>query len=87
LADFAGAGLRVTVFYYASLREKAGVSSETVTTSMLTVGSLYDELKTRYGFNLDVELLRFAQNDTLVSHDAVLSDNASVVFIPPVSGG
>ena len=47
---------------YAQLREPAGRSDETLTTSARTAHELYAELSQRYPFTLPVELLRVAIN-------------------------
>ncbi len=73
--------------YYALLREQAGRSEESVTTSALTPRELYAELKARYPFSLAPEMLKVAVNAEFGDWQQPLSDGDSVVFIPPVAGG
>lgn len=77
----------VTVQYYATLREQAGRSEETLRTTKTTVGELFLELKARYGFAMEPSRLRYAVNQRIVPSHEALGDPAHVVFIPPVSGG
>jgi molybdopterin-guanine dinucleotide biosynthesis protein A len=83
----AGGGKRITVQYYAVLREQAGRSNEVLVTSAGTPRDLYDELKIRYPFSLAPEMLRVAVNAEFGEWTHPLADGDSVVFIPPVAGG
>ena len=77
----------VTVLYFASLRDAAGVSSEVVETNANDLRALYGELQSLHGFVLTVDRLRVAVDGAFVNwNDAVCSGN-EVAFIPPVSGG
>ena len=51
--------LCVRVEYYASLREEAGVSEESVETAAQNATELYDELQQRHGFTLGRSQLKF----------------------------
>ncbi len=78
---------RLTVLYFASLRDAARVSREVVETEAESLASLYDELKTRHQFTLPRERLRVAVDDAFVEWEDAPRDCSEVVFIPPVSGG
>ncbi|MBV8496842.1 MAG: NTP transferase domain-containing protein [Gammaproteobacteria bacterium] len=78
---------RVSVQYYALLREQAGRREETLTTRAHTPRELYGELKERYPFTLSPEVLRVAINAEFRDWSAPLTDGDAVVFIPPVAGG
>lgn len=78
---------RVTVQYFALLREQAGRSSEALVTSARTPRELYGELAARYPFSLDAALLRVAINSEFGDWSTPLKDGDAVVFIPPVAGG
>jgi molybdopterin-guanine dinucleotide biosynthesis protein A len=82
-----GAPRRVSVQYYALLREQAGRREETLTTTATTAQQLYQELSARYPFTLPVEVLRVAINADFREWPAPLVDGDAVVFIPPVAGG
>jgi molybdenum cofactor guanylyltransferase len=83
----AGATRRVTVQYFALLREQAGRGSETLETRARTPRELYGELARRYPFSLDAAQLRVAINSEFGDWSATLRDGDAVVFIPPVAGG
>ena len=75
------------VQYFAILREQRGITQEAVTTSSLTAGALYEELRARHNFTLPGNRIRAAVNDAFVDSTATLRDGDRVVFVPPVAGG
>jgi len=77
----------IEVQYFAVLRERVGVSRETVRTAALTAAELYDELAAQHDFGLPRAMLRIAVNDEFVEWSQPLADGDRVVFIPPVAGG
>ena len=79
--------IRLQIRYFASLREQTGCNHETLETQATTATELYQELRQRYPFTLELSQLRVAVNDEFVSSEAVLAADDTVVFIPPVSGG
>jgi molybdenum cofactor guanylyltransferase len=78
---------RLTVRYFAMLREQAGIGSEELITSADTPAELYDEVRRRHGLTLAPEVLRVAVNDEFSEWRATLRDGDTVVFLPPVAGG
>ncbi len=83
----ARASKKIRVQYFALLREQAGRSDESLTTTARTPRELYDELKARYPFSLAPEMLRVAVNTEFGEWSQPLADGDAVVFIPPVAGG
>ncbi|HEY4972859.1 MAG TPA: NTP transferase domain-containing protein [Steroidobacteraceae bacterium] len=84
----AGAALRrLTVRYFAVLREQAGRSIEQLETQAATPRELYEELRRQRGLTLAPEFLRVAVNDEFGDWRSPLSDGDTVVFLPPVAGG
>ena len=77
----------IRVQYYALLREQAGRSDETLTTSARDPRELYAELSQRYPFTLPIDLLRVAINAEFGDWTQPLKAGDAVVFIPPVAGG
>jgi molybdenum cofactor guanylyltransferase len=77
----------IHVQYYALLREQAGRSDETLTTTATTPRELYAELGARYPFTLPPEMLRVAINAEFGEWSQPLKAGDAVVFIPPVAGG
>lgn len=83
--------MKVTVKYFASIREAMGQGSEPVTTSAATLAALRDELIARGGVYAQAlargKTLRMALNQTMADEATVLHDGAEVAFFPPVTGG
>ena len=79
--------LTIRVQYYALLREQAGRSDETLTTSARDARELYAELSQRYPFTLPADMLRVAINAEFGEWSQPLKAGDAVVFIPPVAGG
>jgi len=78
---------RVSLQYYALLREQAGRQSETVDTTAATPAALYAELAARHGFRLPASQLKVAVNAAFSDWERKLADGDEIVFIPPVAGG
>ena len=78
--------MSVTVLYFASLRDSAGVGSEVVDCPD-SLTELYRNLRARHGFSLAQEKLRVAVDGAFSDWDAAIRDGAEIAFIPPVSGG
>lgn len=83
--------MKLTVLYFASIREALGQGREQVETSATTVQALRDELVARGGAYASSlapgRAVRAALNQVMVDGQAVLSDGAEVAFFPPVTGG
>ena len=83
--------MKVTVKYFASIREDIGVSSESVATTASTLAALRDELIALGGAHADSlargRAVRMAVNQVMSDEAAVLLDGAEVAFFPPVTGG
>jgi molybdopterin synthase sulfur carrier subunit len=77
---------RVTVRYFASLRDQASRDSEIVDFDG-SLMALYQDLSIRHAFTLDFQQLRVAANGDFVSWDRLLQEGDEIVFVPPVSGG
>lgn len=78
---------KITIEYFAKLREERRVKTETVETEANTVLDLFNELKVKHNFSFSAENLRVAINDEFEDWDKELNDRDSIVFIPPVAGG
>ena len=83
--------MKVTVKYFASIREAIGTGSETLETTVSTLGELRDELIARGGAHAQAlargRALRVAQNQVMANEGLALLDGAEVAFFPPVTGG
>lgn len=83
--------MKITVRYFASIREAIGQGSEAVDTAAATLGALRDELIARGGAHATSlargKAVRMALNQVLSAEDAALHEGAEVAFFPPVTGG
>ncbi|MCF6225114.1 MAG: MoaD/ThiS family protein [Xanthomonadales bacterium] len=79
--------MKLTIEYYAQLRDEAGCSKEIIETSCNNPAALFAELDTRHGFSLAAAQLRVAINDEFANWDSPLADNDRLVFMPPMAGG
>ena len=82
---------RVTVKYFASIREALGQGSEVVDTEAATLQALRDELLARGGAYSESlardKSVRMALNQVMCDEATALVDGAEVAFFPPVTGG
>ncbi len=75
------------VLYFAALRDRTGIASETIETSAPDLADLYAELHARHGLPFAQQQLRVAVDGAFAEwRDSPLS-GSTVAFIPPVSGG
>lgn len=83
--------MKVSVKYFASIREAIGQSGEAFETQVTTLAALRDELIARgdaYAQSLARgRAVRIAQNQVMSEETAALVDGAEVAFFPPVTGG
>ncbi len=83
--------MKVTVRYFASLREALG-PQETVDLPVgTTLGQLRDQLLARGGRHAEAlargRALRCALNQAMADEATVMPEGAEVAFFPPVTGG
>jgi sulfur-carrier protein len=83
--------MKLTVKYFASIRETLGRGGEALDTSAATLAQLRDELVARGGAYAQSlargKSLRVALNQVMSEESAVLSEGCEVAFFPPVTGG
>lgn len=83
--------MKVTVKYFASIREAIGVGSETRETSASNIGALRDELIAQGGPYEESlargQSVRLALKQVMCDESATLTEGAEVAFFPPVTGG
>lgn len=77
----------ITVEYFAVFRAQARRASEEFPHEGATPATIYETVRTRYGFALGRSSVHVAINDAYASWDATLQPGDRLVFIPPVSGG
>jgi molybdopterin synthase sulfur carrier subunit len=83
--------VKVTVRYFASIREAIGQDSERVETSAASLGALRDELIARGGAHAQSlahgRAVRIALDQVMADESSGLQEGAEVAFFPPVTGG
>jgi len=83
--------MKLTVRYFASLREALGPSELVELAQPATVGALRDHLIARGGRHAEALArglaVRCALNQAMVDESAPLADGAEIAFFPPVTGG
>jgi sulfur-carrier protein len=85
--------MKVSILYFASLREAVGISKEVIDlpSEVATIEHLLDILALR-GTHWQSALqlskgLRCALNQEVVSIETMLVEGAEIAFFPPVTGG
>ncbi len=79
--------IRVEVLYFAALRDAAGVASEHIETHAADLAALYADVQARHQLPFPQRQLRVAVDGEFARWDDGLRADATVAFIPPVSGG
>ncbi len=83
--------MKLSIRYFASIREAIGLSQASVATCATALGGLRDELIARGGAYAQSlahgKAVRMALNQVMVDESAALSEGAEVAFFPPVTGG
>ncbi len=83
--------MKVTVKYFASIREAIGLGVEVRDTQATTLGGLRDELIALGGDHAESlargKAVRLALDQVMVNESAALCEGAEVAFFPPVTGG
>jgi molybdopterin synthase sulfur carrier subunit len=83
--------MRLTIKYFASIREALGRGGEALDTSAATLAQLRDELIARGGGYAQSlargKPVRVALNQLMSDESAPLTEGCEVAFFPPVTGG
>jgi len=83
--------MKITVRYFASIREAMGKSSEALETQAATLAQLRDALIASPDSAGEAlargRTLRMALNQVMSDESAALTDGCEVAFFPPVTGG
>jgi sulfur-carrier protein len=83
--------VKVTVRYFASIRERLGASETIEVGPGSTVAAVRDALIARDAAHAEAlargRALRSALNRVLCDESAMLSEGAELAFFPPVTGG
>jgi sulfur-carrier protein len=86
--------MKITVKYFASIREAIGASNESITMESVeahTVAALRDQLIGKGAPYAEAlargKSVRTALNQTMCEESVLLMDGCEVAFFPPVTGG
>ncbi len=83
--------MKLTVRYFASIREALGPSETVDVAEGSTVGAVRDALIARGGAHATAldrgRALRSALNQVLCDESVPIADDAELAFFPPVTGG
>jgi sulfur-carrier protein len=83
--------MKVTLRYFASVREALGTGSESVETHAADLGALRDELIARGEPHASAlargKAVRMALDQVMSAEGAALREGQEVAFFPPVTGG
>ena len=77
----------VTVEYFAKLSQEAGTESEVLRTSAATLAGLWEELRLRHHFSLDLPSIKPALNNEFAAWTDLLESGQTIAFMPPFAGG
>lgn len=78
---------KVTVEYFAKLNAEAGIESEVLRTSSATVAGLWEEVRLRHHFSLDLPHIKPAIDNEFADWSALLQAGQTIAFMPPFAGG
>lgn len=83
--------MKITLRYFASIRESVGHGTEQVDTAAASLQALRDELIARGGSYAESlargKAVRVALNQVMSDESALLAEGSEVAFFPPVTGG
>lgn len=83
--------MKITVKYFASIREAIGLGAEVRDTQASTLAGLRDELIALGGEYAESlargKAVRLALDQVMVNESVALREGAEVAFFPPVTGG
>lgn len=83
--------MKITVRYFASVREAMGTGTEVLDTQAATLGALRAELVARGGAGAEAlasgRAVRMALDQVMSPESTPLTANCEVAFFPPVTGG
>lgn len=77
----------ITVCYFASFREHAGIPREAVKIDAATAGDVFEHMQHRHGSAEPLGHCKVAINDEMASWDSLVQDGDTVLLFPPVAGG
>ena len=77
----------VTVEYFAKLSQEANTTRETVSTTAATLTGLWEEVRLRHHFSLDLPHIKPAIDHEFAEWQTPLKNHDTIAFMPPFAGG
>ena len=78
---------KVTIKYFATFRDYAGLEEETIEVDVVTALDLFEFTQDRHGLKEPFGQCKVAINDEMAKWSSVLNDGDVVLLFPPVAGG
>jgi len=78
---------QVTVEYFAKLNQEAGIESEDLRTSAATLAGLWEEVRLKHHFTLDLPHINPAVDNEFAEWTTPLNEGQTIAFMPPFAGG
>ena len=79
--------MNLKICYFGLLADRRGLSEEWRITHAQTAAELYAELDSIYQLGLSMADFRVAVNDEFAAWEDTISENDTIAFLPPMSGG
>ena len=77
----------VKVEFFAKLSQEAGMESDVLHTSVATIAGLWEELRLKHHFSLDLPHVKPAIDNEFAEWTDLLSSVQTISFMPPFAGG
>lgn len=77
----------ITVEYFAKLSQEAATDSELIRTSSATLAGLWEELRLKHQFTLDLPHIKPAIDNEFADWTTPISHQQIIAFMPPFAGG
>lgn len=77
----------ITVRYFASFRENAGLEEETLAIDADTAADVFAATQSRHGSTEPLGHCKVAINDALATWESPVADGDTLLLFPPVAGG
>lgn len=87
LNEHGAVGKEVKVEYFAKLSQEAGTDSEVLHTAAATLAGLWEELRLRHHFSLDLPHINPAIDNEFARWTDLLAPDQTIAFMPPFAGG
>ena len=78
---------KLTVRYFATFRENAGVSEESLSLQAETAADVFAATADRHGSNEPQGHCKVAINDVMADWNSPVNDGDTILLFPPVAGG